>query len=202
MRMFEDLPFPRTAAPAPAPDGTTRRTTAAQLLRELALELAERAAALTEPEQEGAPEPAHPELDPQEIAARHQARAEADFRSLANLSPEARLPRIENARGRYASPQLVTLLLAEARGHLFGDPRQAVHWAELAAAVAMNASPPEHGRPAVKAALARAWGELGNALRVCGRLAEAEKWLHQAVGTAATSARGTRIWSSPSSPFG
>lgn len=77
---------------------------------------------------------------------------------------------------RFANPQLVQLLIDRSHGERYTDPEKLFHWAGLARSVATRCAPEALGNALKVADLrARAWGHFGNALRVSGRLREAEE---------------------------
>lgn len=88
--------------------------------------------------------------------------------------------------------RLVELLIERSHAARYQDPRTMLRWARLARLMAARCSAAKAGSEARLADLrARAWGQLGNALRVTGRLREAERALgvaekHAAAGTAAS----------------
>lgn len=76
---------------------------------------------------------------------------------------------------RFAIPQLVQPLIERSHTIRYEDPESMLHWANLARSIASRSSVEGAGNPARLADLkARAWGQYGNALRVNGRLREAE----------------------------
>jgi tetratricopeptide (TPR) repeat protein len=77
---------------------------------------------------------------------------------------------------RFASPQLVQLLIDRGHAARYADPEEMLHWASLARSIADRCPPDSLGDPAKLSDLrARAWGHFGNALRVAGQLREAEE---------------------------
>lgn len=79
-------------------------------------------------------------------------------------------------KDRFASPQLVQLLIDRGHAARYADPEEMLHWASLARSIADRCGPQSLGDPAKLADLqARAWGYFGNALRVAGQLREAEE---------------------------
>jgi tetratricopeptide (TPR) repeat protein len=77
---------------------------------------------------------------------------------------------------RYASPQLVDLLIEQSHGKRYKDSQQMLHLACLALMAADNCSPYIVGsEPRLADLQGRAWGNYGNSLRICSRLPEAEE---------------------------
>jgi tetratricopeptide (TPR) repeat protein len=77
---------------------------------------------------------------------------------------------------RFASPQLVQLLIDRGHAARYADPEEMLHWASLARSIAGRCRHDSLGDPAKLEDLrARAWGHFGNALRVAGQLREAEE---------------------------
>ncbi|HYO13434.1 MAG TPA: tetratricopeptide repeat protein [Thermoanaerobaculia bacterium] len=77
---------------------------------------------------------------------------------------------------RFASPQLVQLVIDRGHAARYADPEEMIHWARLAQSIADRCPPESLGDPAKLSDLrARAWGHFGNALRVAGQLREAEE---------------------------
>jgi tetratricopeptide (TPR) repeat protein len=77
---------------------------------------------------------------------------------------------------RFASPQLVQLLIDRGHAARYADPEEMLHWASLARSIADRCHADSLGAPAKLEDLrARAWGHYGNALRVAGHLREAEE---------------------------
>ncbi len=105
---------------------------------------------------------------------------------LPRISPEtllAELDRIPVARQlqlveedeRFAAPQLVHPLIQRSHDSRYADPDSMLHWASLARSIATRAGAEATGSAARLSDLrGRAWGHYGNALRVNGRLREAE----------------------------
>ncbi len=90
---------------------------------------------------------------------------------------------------RRAIPTLVKWLIARSHAARFDDPRKMLHWGLMAHLAANSCSAAATGGPRWLADLrARAWGQFGTALRVCGRFREAGEVLasageYLAVGT-------------------
>jgi tetratricopeptide (TPR) repeat protein len=99
---------------------------------------------------------------------------------LAELDPmprEAQLALAETDE-RFAVPQLVQPLLDRSHSVRYEDPEAMLHWAHLARIISSRATADLLGSPTRLAHLqAKAWGQYGNALRVAGRLREAESAL-------------------------
>ncbi|MEA2694861.1 MAG: hypothetical protein QOJ16_4248 [Acidobacteriota bacterium] len=88
---------------------------------------------------------------------------------LAELSP---VP-YENHRNRVALPFLTKWLVLRSHSKRYADPDEMLHWALMARLTAESCTAATAGSQARLADLqALAWGQLGNALRVFGRLVE------------------------------
>jgi len=97
------------------------------------------------------------------------------LQELDNATRETQLARAEEDE-RFAVPQLVQPLIERSHTIRYEDPESMLHWARLARGIASRSSVDGAGSPARLADLrARAWGQYGNALRVNGRLREAEE---------------------------
>jgi tetratricopeptide (TPR) repeat protein len=98
-------------------------------------------------------------------------------RILAELSalPESEQIRIVRKGGRFADPNLVQYLLDRSHAVRYENPRKMLHLAQLAqlAAEACSSEAAE-GENQLSDLRAQAWGQFANALRVSGRLSEAE----------------------------
>jgi tetratricopeptide (TPR) repeat protein len=82
---------------------------------------------------------------------------------------------------RFATPQLVRQLLELSHQARYEDPESMLHWARLARNLAMRCGEGALGGAGKLADLrARAWSQLGNALRVAGRLLEAREAMSMA----------------------
>jgi tetratricopeptide (TPR) repeat protein len=93
---------------------------------------------------------------------------------LDSTSRDIQLVRAEEDQ-RFAVPQLVAPLIERSHAIRYEDPEAMLHWARLARSIASHSPTEAAGNPARLADLqARAWGQYGNALRVNGRLHEAE----------------------------
>jgi tetratricopeptide (TPR) repeat protein len=76
---------------------------------------------------------------------------------------------------RFAAPQLVQPLIQRSHESRYADPDSMLHWASLARSIASRAGAEATGSAARLSDLrGRTWGHYGNALRVNGRLREAE----------------------------
>jgi tetratricopeptide (TPR) repeat protein len=76
---------------------------------------------------------------------------------------------------RFAVPQLVPPLIERSHAARYADPESMLHWAQLARSIAVRSGAEAVGNATRLADLkGRAWGHYGNALRVNGRLREAE----------------------------
>ncbi len=100
-----------------------------------------------------------------------------DLRELRGLDPEAAAARLERPSGRFRSPQLASLLLAESRRRLQAEPREAEpekaeHCARLALRI-LDRVPPERRDFWVDSIGVRARAAIANALRAGGDLAGA-----------------------------
>jgi tetratricopeptide (TPR) repeat protein len=97
---------------------------------------------------------------------------------LDRLSREAQLALVEEDE-RFAAPQLVKPLLDRSHAIRYEDPEAMLHWATLARGIATRSTESAlGGSPSRLSNLrAEAWGQYGNALRVAGRLREAESAL-------------------------
>ena len=100
--------------------------------------------------------------------------------ALDSLSREGQERAVQRDR-RFISPQLVRQLIERSHGARYDDPEAMLHWATLARKAASQCTVEEAGSKAKLADLnGQAWGHYGNALRIAGRLREAE----QAMATA------------------
>ncbi len=95
-----------------------------------------------------------------------------------------RLPReaqivLAEEEARFAAPQLVQRLLDRSNSVRYEDPEEMLHWATLARAIASRSTEVTLGGSASRLShlRARAWGQYGNALRLAGKLREAESAL-------------------------
>jgi tetratricopeptide (TPR) repeat protein len=91
-------------------------------------------------------------------------------------APRARQTSIAEEDERFADPRLTQLLLERSHGARYADPEAMLHWAQIARSIATRCAPESLGSAAKLADLrARAWSQYGNALRVTGRLRDAEE---------------------------
>jgi tetratricopeptide (TPR) repeat protein len=81
------------------------------------------------------------------------------------------------AKGQgFADPQLVRCLIERSHEARYENPETMLHWASLARVAAERVEPAAAGSfPRLADLKARAWGQYGNALRVCSRLREAQE---------------------------
>ncbi len=118
-----------------------------------------------------APEPAMAAEDAQLLLA-----------DLDSLSAGERIERVKSG-GPFAVPALIRLLVDRSHAARYQDSEQMLHFADLARIAAEGCSPDSSGGEMKLADLrTRAWGQYGNALRVCGRPREAEQALTTARG--------------------
>lgn len=103
--------------------------------------------------------------------AEGERRAERDLRDLLAASPEERPGLIARARSRFRGAVLAERLLQESRRRIPGDPREALHLAELARAV-IHRSPET---PDTFDLLALSFARMANAHRASGDLLQAEE---------------------------
>jgi tetratricopeptide (TPR) repeat protein len=114
--------------------------------------------------------------------------AERLLAELALLPAVERISRLEKD-GRFATPQFVQGLIDRSHSTRYSDPEEMLHWALLARTAAERCSEQASGGAARLADLrAGAWAQFANALRVTGRLREAEMameaaQLHLSLGT-------------------
>lgn len=84
---------------------------------------------------------------------------------------------------RFINPELAHSLMDLSFSVRYEDPKQMLHWADLARAVAdLLSDEAAEAEAKVFDLKAKAWGYFGNALRVCGRLREAEEAFATAQG--------------------
>lgn len=84
---------------------------------------------------------------------------------------------------RFASPRLTQMILERSHGARYADPETMLHWAQIARSIATRCAPESLGSAAKLADLrARTWSQYGNALRVAGRLRDAEEAMITAQG--------------------
>lgn len=95
--------------------------------------------------------------------------------ALDSLSREGQERAMKHDR-RFLNPQVVRQLIERSHGARYDDPEAMLHWASLARSAASQCTSEEAGSAAKLADLnGQAWGHYGNALRVAGRLHEAEQ---------------------------
>lgn len=102
-----------------------------------------------------------------------QRAARRDLSTLLGLPPERRAARVANARSRFRSRSLAELLVAECRRQTPRDPETARQLAELVPAV-LAVVPGAAGAPWAETLAHRALAWRANALRLVGRLQEAD----------------------------
>lgn len=91
---------------------------------------------------------------------------------------------------RFADPQLVRCLVERSHESRYEDPETMLHWAYLARIAAERVEPTTAGSiPRLADLRARAWSQYGNALRVAGRLREAQEAMAVANGHLQTGTR-------------
>ena len=101
---------------------------------------------------------------------------------LVKVPQEAQLILVE-ADERFANPRLAQALVERSHTARYADPDAMLHWARLACSIAVRCAPESRGSATRIADLrARAWGQYGNALRVTGRLRDAEEAMITAQG--------------------
>jgi tetratricopeptide (TPR) repeat protein len=105
---------------------------------------------------------------------RERAEAEELWREL-EAAPADRRREMVWGSPRHQNWGLFEVLLERARHAVFDDPEHARSLLELALEVAARLDSGRYGAGAVEAAKARAWGYLGNALRILGDFREAER---------------------------
>src|SRR3954447_24281952 len=114
------------------------------------------------------------------LAATPPLRVPADqlLAELDRLPREAQLALVEEDE-RFAIPQLVQSLLDRSHSIRYEDPETMLHWATLARTIASRSSEEALGGSLARLShlKAGAWNHYGNALRVVGRLREAESAL-------------------------
>jgi tetratricopeptide (TPR) repeat protein len=112
-------------------------------------------------------------------------------------TPIGRQLRLVEEDERFAAPQLVQPLIERSHAARYADPEAMLHWACVARSIASRSAAESVGSAARLADLrGRAWGHCGNALRVNGRLREAEAamvtaqaYLEEGTGDPAVKAR-------------
>ena len=82
---------------------------------------------------------------------------------------------------RFANPSVIELLVERSHGKRYKDPGEMMHLARLAVVAADACTVKGAGsRPRLADLRGQAWGNLGNSLRICGHLAEAEEAIAKA----------------------
>lgn len=95
---------------------------------------------------------------------------------------ELQLAQVESEE-RFSSPSLAQLLIERSHAARYADPEAMLHWAQVARSIATRCSPESLGSTAKLSDLrARAWSQYGNALRLVGRLRDAEEAMITAQG--------------------
>jgi tetratricopeptide (TPR) repeat protein len=114
------------------------------------------------------------------------------------LSPDQLLKELDHVRyevqlslveenERFAVPQLVQPLIERSHAARYADPEAMLQWARLARSISARSSPEATGSSARLADLrAMAWSQYGTALRVAGRLRDAEEAMVTANGYLST----------------
>jgi tetratricopeptide (TPR) repeat protein len=126
---------------------------------------------------------------PEPACSPEQLMAEMDAVSLESQE------RLLDTDERFASPHLVKRLIERSHRARYDDPEKMLHWAQLSRNLSMRCTEATAGGTAKLADLrARGWSQLGNALRVGGRLIEARESMgaareHLAKGTGDPSLR-------------
>lgn len=106
-----------------------------------------------------------------------EASPEVLLAELRSLPESDHIGRVSTDR-RYASSGLVEILIDSSHALRYKDLQEMLRLAELARAVAEACTPEDTGSPSRLADLrSRAWGHVGNSLRVCGQPREAEEAL-------------------------
>jgi tetratricopeptide (TPR) repeat protein len=96
---------------------------------------------------------------------------------LASLTARDRIQRM-GEKGVFSSPGVIRALIENSHAQRYQDADETLHLAHLARIAAEVCSPAETGGEMRLADLrARAWGQYGNALRLCGKPREAEESL-------------------------
>jgi tetratricopeptide (TPR) repeat protein len=101
---------------------------------------------------------------------------------LARVPQDRQLVLVEEGE-RFANPRLVQILIDRSYTARYADPEAMLHWARMARTIATLCTPEAVGSAGKLSDLrAKAWGQYGNALRVAGRLPEAEEAMLTAQG--------------------
>jgi tetratricopeptide (TPR) repeat protein len=123
-----------------------------------------------------------------------QAPPEQLMAELAGVSEPEQLRRVANDH-RFTHPTLVHKLLEESHALRYGCPARMLHLAQLARLAAEGCSAAEAGSGRRLAdLLAQSWRQYGNALRVTGRLREAEEALATAHGFREQGTRDPKLY--------
>ncbi len=97
--------------------------------------------------------------------------------------PQDRREQLIAAGSSFGDPQLVRCFIDRSHRARYEDPVAMLHWAALARVSADRVEPSIAGSgPRLEDLRARAWGQYGNALRVAGRLREAQEAMAIAKG--------------------
>lgn len=84
---------------------------------------------------------------------------------------------------RFANPRLAQILVDRSYAARYADPEAMLHWARMARSIATRCTPEAVGSAGKLSDLrAKAWSQYGNALRITGRLQEAEEAMRTAQG--------------------
>lgn len=84
---------------------------------------------------------------------------------------------------RFANPWLAQKLIERGHAARYSDPEVMLHWVQAARSIATRCAPESLGSTAKLSDLrARAWGQYGNALRIVGRMRDAEEAMITAQG--------------------
>jgi tetratricopeptide (TPR) repeat protein len=113
--------------------------------------------------------------------ARERVKGRELFQELMGHPPARRLMLVANS-SRFRNGMLCEQLIAEAHGAGFNDPARSAETARLAVVVAEQLAPESCGSVEITNGLrARAWGQLGNALRIHADLPAAERAIAKAI---------------------
>lgn len=107
---------------------------------------------------------------------------EALLEELDRVPRDLQLTQVEGEE-RFASPRLAQMLMERSHAARYADPEAMLHWAQVARSIATRCAPENLGSTAKLSDLrARAWSQYGNALRLVGRLRDAEEAMITAQG--------------------
>ena len=107
---------------------------------------------------------------------------EALLEELDRTSHDLQIAQVEGEE-RFASPRLAQMLMERSHAARYADPEAMLHWAQVARSIATRCAPESLGSTAKLSDLrARAWSQYGNALRLVGRLRDAEEAMITAQG--------------------